>query len=203
MLGMVWWWGPVCHVGIAVGWQQQGLVFHVGVAPQQGLCMAGWQCWGLAFHVEVVPQQGLCMAGWYHGGPCMPCWDGVMVVLACGKLALWADLVHSDGVVVAADLHVAKMEAARLACSKAEGLARLKRQGHGGGDYMVERWGFEDLMCGVKRVSVTLVRKEMKKEKKTYLYLHACKCRKWQWQDLQGLRGKAQGWGLCGGEAGA
>src|SRR6266702_2541403 len=44
---------------------------------------------------------------------------------------------------------------------------------------------FEYPVCGVKRVSVTLVRKEMKKEeKKTYLYLHACKCRPWQWQDL-------------------
>ena len=32
-----------------------------------------------------------------------------------------------------------------------------------GGNYVVERWGFEDLACGVKRVSVTLVRKEMKK----------------------------------------
>ncbi len=34
-----------------------------------------------------------------------------------------------------------------------------------GGNYVVERWGFEDLACGVKRVSVTLVRKEMKKKK--------------------------------------
>ncbi len=30
---------------------------------------------------------------------------------------------------------------------------------------MVERRGFEDPACGVKRVSVTLVRKEMKKRK--------------------------------------
>jgi len=123
-----------------------------------------------------------------------------MVVLACGKLALWADLVHSDGVVVAADLHVAKMEAARLACSKAEGLARLKGQGNGGGDYVMERWGFEDLMCGVKRVSVTLVRKETKKRKTKNLSLYACPQMQ-QW-DLQGLRGKAWGWVLCGGEAG-
>ncbi len=55
---------------------------------------------------------------------------------------------------------------------------------HGGRDYVVERWGFKDLACRVKRVSVTLVRKEMKKKKKTYLYLGACKCRQWQWQDL-------------------
>jgi len=37
---------------------------------------------------------------------------------------------------------------------------------HRGGDYVVERRGFEDPMCGVKRVSVTLVRKETKKMKK-------------------------------------
>ncbi len=43
-----------------------------------------------------------------------------MVGLACGKLALWVDLVHSDRVAVAVDLHVAKMEAARLACGEAE-----------------------------------------------------------------------------------
>ncbi len=67
---------------------------------------------------------------------------------------------------------------------------------------MVERQEIEDLACGVKRVFVTLVRNEMKKRKKTYLYLHAYECRQWQWQNLQGLRGKAWGWGLCGGEAG-
>jgi len=47
-----------------------------------------------------------------------------------------------------------------------QGLVRLEGQGHGGGDYVVERQGFEDPMCGVKRVSVTLVRKEKKKRKK-------------------------------------
>ncbi len=39
---------------------------------------------------------------------------------------------------------------------------------------MVERWGFEDPACGVKRVSVTLVRKETKKEGKKNLSLLAC-----------------------------
>ena len=35
--------------------------------------------------------------------------------------------------------------------------------------------GLKDLACGVKRVSVTLVRKGMKKRnEKTYLYLCAC-----------------------------
>ncbi len=45
----------------------------------------------------------------------------------------------------------------------------------GDGDYVVERQGFEDLVCGVKRVSVTLIRKgtKRKEKKKTYLYLHA------------------------------
>ncbi len=47
----------------------------------------------------------------------------------------------------------------------------------GDGGYVVERRGFEDLACGVKRVSVTLVRKgtKRKEKKKTYLYLRACK----------------------------
>ncbi len=40
-----------------------------------------------------------------------------MVGLGCGKLALWADLAWSDGVVVAVDLHVAKMEAAIGLCA--------------------------------------------------------------------------------------
>ena len=35
---------------------------------------------------------------------------------------------------------------------------------------MVERQGFEDLACGVKRVSVTLVRKGMKKRKKKHIF---------------------------------
>ena len=52
-------------------------------------------------------------------------------------------------------------------------LARLEGRGHGGGDYVVERRGFEDPMCGVKRVSVTLVRKEKKRRKKN-LSLLAC-----------------------------
>ncbi len=50
----------------------------------------------------------------------MLCWDGVMAGLARGESASWVDLAHSDGVAVAVDLHVAKMEAARLACSEAE-----------------------------------------------------------------------------------
>ncbi len=107
-------------VGIAGGWWWQGLAFCVGVAPWQGLCTMGWQCWGLAFHVEVVPRQGLCVVGWCRGGPCVLCWDGVIVGLARGKLASWVDLACSDGVAVVADLHVAKMEAARLACGEAE-----------------------------------------------------------------------------------
>jgi len=37
---------------------------------------------------------------------------------------------------------------------------------HRGEDYVVERWGFKDPVCGVKRVPVTLVRNEMKKERK-------------------------------------
>ena len=85
--------------------------------------MVGWWCWGLAFCVEVVPQWGLCMVGRRYGGPCMPCWDDVTVGLACGELASWADLACSDGVAVVADLHVVKMEAARLACSEAEVVA--------------------------------------------------------------------------------
>ncbi len=42
--------------------------------------------------------------------------------------------------------------------------------GHGDRDYVVERQGFEVLACGVKRVSVTLVRKGMKKRKKKHIF---------------------------------
>ena len=49
---------------------------------------------------------------------------------------------------------------------------------HRGGYYVVKRQGFLDLAYGVKRVSVTLVRKEMKKgNEKTYPYMCAHKCR--------------------------
>ena len=118
-----WGWrgGRVLRAMLASQWVGSGgLAFRVGVVPWQGLCMAGWQCWGLAFCVEVAPWQDLCVAGQHCGRPCMPCWDDVMVGLACGESVSWADLACSDGVVVVADLHVAKMEAARLVCSEAE-----------------------------------------------------------------------------------
>ena len=35
-----------------------------------------------------------------------------MAGLACGRLASWVDLVHSDRVAVVVDLHVVKMEVA-------------------------------------------------------------------------------------------
>ena len=63
------------------------------------------------------------MAGQHRGRPCVPCWDGVTAGLARGESASWVDLARSDGVAVAADLHVAKMEAARLACGEAEAAA--------------------------------------------------------------------------------
>ncbi len=72
------------------------------------------------FRVGVAPQRGLYMVGRHCGGPCVPCWDGITAGLACGESASWVDLVHSDGVVVVVDLHMVKMEAARLACGEAE-----------------------------------------------------------------------------------
>ncbi len=61
--------------------------------------------------------------GWRHGG------------LARGELASWADLARSDGVAVAADLHVAKMEAATglraVRQRRRRGLARLEGRGTG------------------------------------------------------------------------
>ena len=75
------------------------------------------------------------MVGWQHGRPCILCWDGVMAGLACGESASWADLACSDGVVVAADLHVAKMEAATGLHAVRQrwwrGLARLEGRGMG------------------------------------------------------------------------
>ncbi len=53
----------------------------------------------------------------------MLCWDGIMVGLAHGESASWVDLACSDRVAVAVDLHMAKMEAARLACGEAEAAA--------------------------------------------------------------------------------
>ncbi len=73
---------------------------------------------------------------------------------------------------------------------------------HGGGDYVVERQGFEDLACGVKRVSVILVRKETKKEEKNISLLACPRMQAMAVAGLARLEGKAWGWGLCGGEAG-
>jgi len=60
-----------------------------------------------------------------------------MVGLACGKLASWADLACSDGVVVVVDLHVVKMGAAMglhvVRQRWWQGLARLEGQGMGVG----------------------------------------------------------------------
>ncbi len=42
--------------------------------------------------------------------------------------------------------------------------------GHGDRDYVVERQGFEVPVHGVKRVSVTLVRKGTKKEEKKHIF---------------------------------
>ncbi len=57
---------------------------------------------------------------------------------------------------------------------------------------MVERQGFEDPVCGVKRVSVTLVRKGMKKKKRKNISLLTClRMRQWWQRDLRGLRGDA------------
>ncbi len=67
---------------------------------------------------------------------------------------------------------------------------------------MVERRGFEDPACGVKRVSVTLVRKETKKEEKNLSLLVCLRMQAMVAAGLVRLEGKARGWGLCGGEVG-
>ncbi len=60
-----------------------------------------------------------------------------MAGLACGRLASWVDLVHSDRVAVVVDLHVVKMEVATglraVRQRRWQGLVRLKGQGMGWG----------------------------------------------------------------------
>ena len=67
----------------------------------------------------------------------MPCWDGVTAGLARDESASWADLARSDGVAVAADLHVAKIEAATglraVKQRRRRGLTRLEGRGTGVG----------------------------------------------------------------------
>ena len=66
----------------------------------------------------------------------MPCWDVVTAGLARGESASWADLARSDGVAVAVDLHVAKMEAAmslHAVRQRRWGLAKLEGRGTGVG----------------------------------------------------------------------
>ncbi len=76
------------------------------------------------------------MLGWHHSGAYAQ-QISIVVGLACGKSALWADLVHSDGVVVAVNLHVVKMEAAiGLHVGRQRqwrGLVKLEGQGMGVG----------------------------------------------------------------------
>ncbi len=49
------------------------------------------------------------------------------------------------------------------------------RAKHGGGDYVVERQGFEDPVHGIKSLcNIGQKRNEKKRKEKTYLYLHAC-----------------------------
>ena len=40
------------------------------------------------------------------------------------------------------------------------------RAKHRGGDYVVERWGFEDLACGIKSLCNIGQKRDEKKEKK-------------------------------------
>ncbi len=72
----------------------------------------------------------------------------------------------------------------------AAGLARLEGRDMGVGIMWWRGGGVEDPACGVKRVSVTLVKKGTKKNKRKNISLLACP--RWRRQDLRGLRGNAQ-----------
>src|SRR6266702_2738312 len=54
------------------------------------------------------------------------------------------------------------------------------------------RGGFEDPGRGIKRVTVTLVRKGTKKKEKNITLLTYPRMRQWRRRDLRGLRGEAR-----------
>ncbi len=56
---------------------------------------------------------------------------------------------------------------------RGKGMVGGDLQGLRGGDYVVERWGFEDLACGEKRSLQHWLEKKQKKENKN-LSLLAC-----------------------------
>jgi len=124
-----------------------------------------------------MPRWGGAMARFSRGG--LASKSGLHAVLGRRQSSVTASLAHRDRV-VAADLHVAKggggghdLRAARRRWRR--GLARLEGRDMGVGIMWWRGGGVEDPACGVKRVSVTLVKKGTKKKemKKTYLYLHA------------------------------
>ncbi len=89
----------------------------------------------------------------------------------------------------------------RMQAMAAAGLARLEGRGTGVGIMWWRGGGFrtrrKEGLCNIGQK-----RNEKKEKKKTYPYMRAHECRQWRRRDLRGLRGKARGWVLCGGEAG-
>ena len=83
------------------------------------------------------------------------------------RSSVTASLAHRDRV-VAADLHVAKGGGGGhdLRAARRWGLARLEGRDIGVGIMWWRGGGVEDPACGVKRVSVTLVKKGTKKNKR-------------------------------------
>src|SRR6266702_4624505 len=63
---------------------------------------------------------------------------------------------------------------------------------HGGGDYVVERRGFEDPARGIKSLCNIGQKRNEKKRKEKKISLLACPgMRQWRERDLRGLRGEA------------
>src|SRR6266702_2696516 len=165
--------------GVVAGLVRNGLAWRDlrAVLRWRGFRAAGWGRGGAC-----TPWRGSCAAGWRRGGTCAPRWGGAVARFSRGGLALksglhavlgrrrnsvTARLAHRDRV-VAADLRVAKGggggHGLRVATWRRRGLARLEGWDMGVGIMWWRGGGVEDLACGVKRVSVTLVKKGRKKE---------------------------------------
>src|SRR6266702_4754374 len=98
-------------------------------------------------------------------------WGGIVARLVHGGLASWwgsctVDWHGRTGW----GKQICMWKRSWLVCGEAVGTCKASGVGHWGGDYVVERWGFEDPACGVKSLcNIDQKRNEKKKKRNKHI----------------------------------